>query len=161
MKNTQAVLMLALALCATVSLVPAQDRAPNPKTLSNTARSTVHGAMTRHGHHASSLTTAVILDDDRAIVRHATDLLDEPRPAQPMESAPDALNSEFPEEWFVLDTRSRAAIEQLRSAARQHDERATLSAFGRVIETCRSCHRALRSKHVPGIPGSTKVPGLE
>ena len=141
---------VAIGLLCCVSPAPAQDKPAGSSGIPKVARPSIGSTMTRHGKHAGAITRAVVLSDDAAIVEHTTELLDEPKPAMPIAALEDALNAQFPPEWFTLDAKSRSALEKLRNAAGRQDDRAIITAFSDVVVTCRNCHRSLRDeKRVP------------
>jgi len=105
--------------------------------------------MSRHAEQASALTVSVALGAHDVTSRHATELLEEPSLVPPSEAEPGTLNQQLPAKFFALDEHFRAAVGDLRDAARARSDEQTRLQFGTVLQACRDCHRTFKNPTKP------------
>lgn len=146
------------ALCAAVLLgtapiapAPRADATPGmrsarpdralrePGYLSPTAREFLHTRMRHHGEDMQQLLLAVTLLDRERTQRIAERISTEPRLARPSAQSPDELNVELPARFFELQDELLSRTATLARAAAQPSGDLAVP-FGRVVETCVSCH---------------------
>jgi hypothetical protein len=109
------------------------------------ARGALHARMQRHGKDMSVLVNAVVLLNRSVIRELATDIADEPRLTRPTPDAMDALNAALPERFFVLQDELRVHAKALAEAATSADDDALAKSFGRMTQTCVTCHATFQA----------------
>ena len=66
----------------------------------------------------------------------------EPRLVRPVAGGEDDLNALLPERFFVLQDEARSRAQAVATAAEKKDDKALADSYGRLVETCVSCHSA-------------------
>lgn len=120
---------------------------PAPDYLPAEARATLRKKMTRHGQAMTDLMLGVMLLQYDAASAAASRIVNEPRIARPVpgEEGESELNALLPERFFVLQDEARNRAQAVQEAARKRDDAALAESFGRLTETCVSCHSAYTS----------------
>jgi hypothetical protein len=113
---------------------------PEPDYLPKLARKLLRERMMRHGDQMSQLVIAVTLLQRERVRSIANDIAAEPRLVRPMPGEEDALNAALPNQLFVYQDELRLRTQALAAAAERPNDPALAQAFGRVTETCVSCH---------------------
>lgn len=117
---------------------------PEPDYLPQLAREYLRRRMDRHARDMQTLISAVVLLDKRLARELATAIATEPRLARPTAAGDedDTLNKALPLRFFTLQDELRLRAQQVADAAKSDDDQALATAFGRLAETCVSCHSA-------------------
>lgn len=134
----------------TSSKKPARSSKPSlpaPDYLSAEARATLRKKMTRHGQAMTDLMLGVTLLQYEAAGAAASRIVNEPRIARPVpgEEGENELNALLPERFFVLQDEARNRAQAVQEAAQKRDDTALAESFGRLTETCVSCHSVYTS----------------
>lgn len=116
-----------------------------PADFPNLARAALRTRMQRHGKDMSVLVNAVVLLNRSTVRELAADIANEPRLTRPTPDAMDALNAALPERFFVLQDELRAHAKALAEAATSADDEALAKSFGRMTQTCVSCHATFQA----------------
>lgn len=138
--------MRTMFLAATLlsAVVLAADTEPEAEALSPVVRHFLHRRMERHGDDMTKLVRAVVLFDRRSARSLATDIANEPRLARPLSGDDAELNAQLPSRFFALQDELRQRAKTLVSATTSSDPTVLNAAFGRLTETCITCHTAFR-----------------
>ncbi|MBZ4415367.1 cytochrome c [Myxococcus sp. RHSTA-1-4] len=75
----------------------------------------------------------------------AARIVNEPRIARPVPGGEDELNALLPERFFALQDEARNRAQAVQEAAQKRDDAALAESFGRLTETCVSCHSVYTS----------------
>jgi hypothetical protein len=121
---------------------PDQGKRTDP--LSRLAREYLHTRMARHDQDMQALVTAVVRLD-RALIREVTArIVSEPRLARPGVGSgdDDTLNNQLPPRFFTLQDDLRLRARRLSEATELGGDSALAETFGRLTETCVTCHAA-------------------
>jgi cytochrome c553 len=113
---------------------------PAPDYLPDAARALLRKKMERHGQDARDLMFAVTLLQYDAARATAQRISSEPRLVRPVPGGEDDLNSLLPERFFVLQEEARTRAQAVATAAEKKDDKALADSYGRLVETCVSCH---------------------
>jgi hypothetical protein len=115
---------------------------PAPDYLPAGARAALRQKMERHGQAMTDLMLGVTLLQYDAASAAAGRIVDEPRFGRPIPGGEgdDELNSLLPERFFTLQDELRSRAQAVRDAARKRDDARLAESFGRLTETCVSCH---------------------
>lgn len=137
------------------SAVPGAQDAPEqpglaaPDTLTPLTRALLHERMVRHRDDMGALLRAVLSLRRPRIVELALQVADEPALARTWHDS-DALNAALPARFFELEATMHQQARALAEAARQgRDDTALAQRFGRLTETCVSCHQAYQRAPAP------------
>jgi len=115
---------------------------PTPDYIPETARALLRRKMERHGQDARDLMFGVTLLQYDAAKAAAQRISSEPRLVRPIVGGEDDLNALLPERFFVLQDESRNRAQAVATAAEKKDDKALADSYGRLVETCVSCHSA-------------------
>jgi len=116
---------------------------PAPDYLPELARDMLRRKMERHGKDAKDLLFSVTLLQYDLARAAAQSISSEPRLVRPSPGASDAeLNSLLPERFFVLQDEARTRAQAVAIAAEKRDNKALAENYGKLMETCVSCHAA-------------------
>ena len=115
---------------------------PTPDYIPETARALLRKKMERHGQDARDLMFAVTLLQYDAAKASAQRISSEPRLVRPIAGGEDDLNALLPERFFVLQDEARSRAQAVATAAEKKDDKALADTYGRLVETCVSCHSA-------------------
>ena len=113
---------------------------PTPDYIPETARALLRKKMERHGQDARELMFAVTLLQYDVAKAAAQRISSEPRLVRPIAGGEDDLNALLPERFFVLQDESRNRAQAVATAAEKKDDKALADSYGRLVETCVSCH---------------------
>ena len=113
---------------------------PTPDYIPEAARSLLRKKMERHGQDARDLMFAVTLLQYDAAKASAQRISSEPRLVRPITGGDDDLNALLPERFFVLQDEARNRAQAVATAAEKKDDKALADSYGRLVETCVSCH---------------------
>jgi hypothetical protein len=113
---------------------------PTPDYIPETARALLRKKMERHGQDARDLMFAVTLLQYDAAKASAQRISSEPRLVRPIAGGEDDLNALLPERFFVLQDEARSRAQAVATAAEKKDDKALADSYGRLVETCVSCH---------------------
>lgn len=140
MKRTLLAVMLlsALALAADTP----KRKLAEPDYLPPLARQLLRSRMQRHGDEMVELVMAVTLLQRERAKALADDLAAEPRLTRPIAGGAGDLNTALPEQLFVWQDELRVRAKALADATRKPSDAALATAYGRLTETCVSCHSA-------------------
>lgn len=115
---------------------------PAPDYLPETARALLRKKMERHGQDAKDLMFGVTLLQYDMARTAAQRISAEPRLVRPIMGGEDDLNALLPERFFVLQDEARTRAQAIGIAAEKRDTKALAESYGRLMETCVSCHAA-------------------
>jgi hypothetical protein len=115
---------------------------PTPDYIPETARALLRKKMERHGQDARELMFGVMLLQYDVVKAAAQRISSEPRLVRPIAGGEDDLNALLPERFFVLQDESRSRAQAVATAAEKKDDKALAASYGRLVETCVSCHSA-------------------
>ncbi|WP_224368135.1 hypothetical protein [Hyalangium versicolor] len=113
-----------------------------PDYIPEAARPLLRKKMERHAQDARDLMFGVTLLQYDAAKAAAQRIASEPRLVRPIVGGEDDLNALLPERFFVLQDESRARAQAVAAAAEKKDDKALAESYGRLVETCVSCHSA-------------------
>jgi hypothetical protein len=116
--------------------LPAPDYLPEP------ARGLLRKKMERHGEDAKDLMFGVTLLQYDMARAAAQRISAEPRFVRPIMGGEGDLNTLLPERFFVLQDEARLRAQAIAAAAEKRDNKALAESYGRLMETCVSCHSA-------------------
>jgi Cytochrome C' len=150
MRFRTAILLLALSAAFTPSRPVSADPPRTPKlepsgSLPKMARTLLHERMQRHGADVNRLLTAVILLRYDETAEVAETIASEPRLSRPVPNGENDLNALLPENFFRLQDQLRDRARAVARAAEKHDDAKLAPAFGKLTETCVSCHSVYRN----------------
>jgi hypothetical protein len=138
-------LLLALAACSSSQPTAPAARAPTPpasrEALPVVVRELLDPSMQRHGETMETLLWGAIMIDYETTASFSRWLADEPHIARPG-TAPASINEAMPTRFFDLQDAMFDAADALTAAAQRHDDLAMGAAFGRLAQTCITCHSA-------------------
>jgi hypothetical protein len=117
-------------------------RLPAPDYLPESARGLLRQKMERHGQDAKDLMFGVTLLQYDMARAAAQSISSEPRLVRPIAGGEDDLNALLPERFFVLQDEARTRAKAIAAAAEKRDNKALAESYGRLMETCVSCHAA-------------------
>lgn len=150
------VTLLALSLALACASSSAQPKAPEPARASTAparpakmrepewlppqAREALNTRMQRHGEEMMYLTATVLTLNYEATAEIATMIAEEPRIGRPAAGEQGTLGALLPARFFDLQDELSLRATELASVAKgeQHDE--IVRAYGRLAQTCVSCH---------------------
>lgn len=115
---------------------------PQPDYLPEEARLVLQQKMERHGQDMVELMLSVTLLQYDVARETAHRIASEPRLVRPIAGGEGDVNALLPERFFVLQDEARLRAQAVRAAAAQKDDKALAEAYGRLTETCVSCHSA-------------------
>ncbi len=115
---------------------------PAPDYLPEAARGLLRKKMERHGDDAKDLMFGVTLLQYDMARAAAQRISAEPRIVRPIMGGDGDLNALLPERFFVLQDEARLRAQALATAAEKRDNKALAESYGRLMETCVSCHAA-------------------
>lgn len=118
---------------------------PAPDYLPPEARATLRKKMARHGQAMTDLMLGVTLLQYDAAGAAAGRIVNEPRLSRPVPGGEDELNALLPERFFALQDEARNRAQAVQEAAQKRDDTALAESFGRLTETCVSCHSVYTS----------------
>jgi cytochrome c556 len=121
---------------------PARLEAPD--YLPASARLLLRERMTAHARDMGQLMSAIMLLHYGEVHERAQAIAEDTRFARPMTGDASELNSALPERFFSLQEQLRTRSGALATAAAQTDALAVADAYGRLSETCVSCHATYR-----------------
>lgn len=125
----------------TVPAVPARAKSGRKDPLSPTARAVIATKMDRHAQDMTDLMWAVVFLEHDAAAEIADEIASEPRMARPTgDQDGDLANARIPEDFFRLQDELRTQANALAAGARKGDDAAIAEAYGRLSQTCVSCH---------------------
>ncbi|MCP3139219.1 cytochrome c [Pyxidicoccus xibeiensis] len=118
---------------------------PAPDYLSAEARAALRKKMARHGQAMTDLMLGVTLLQYEVAGAAAGRIVNEPRLTRPEPGAEDELSTLLPERFFALQDDARSRAQAVQAAAQKRDDAALAESFGKLTETCVSCHSAYLS----------------
>ena len=95
--------------------------------------------MQRHGENMENLMWAALMLDYESAATISAWIDREPRISRPTGSS-DTLNEAFPERFFELQDALHEAARDLADAAESRDDPKMATAYGKLSNTCVSCH---------------------
>lgn len=113
-----------------------------PDYIPETARALLRKKMERHGQDARDLMFGVTLLQYDVAKAAAQRISSEPRFVRPIVGGENDLNTLLPERFFVLQDEARNRAQAVSIAADKKDDKALAESYGRLMETCVSCHSA-------------------
>ncbi len=119
-----------------------RDSLPEPDYLPEDARRVLKKKMARHGKDMVELMLSVTLLRYDVAREAAQRIASEPRMARPIVGGEGDVNAALPERFFVLQDEARMRAREVRDAAAKRNDKALAESFGRLTETCVSCHSA-------------------
>ena len=127
-----------------VRAVSPPERLQPPEHLSGTARLVLRNRMASHARDMGDLTSAIMLLQYDRIRDRADAVAADASWARPLTQDATELNSALPERFFELQDQLRIQARALSGAAEQMKALAVADAYGRLSETCVSCHAVYR-----------------
>jgi hypothetical protein len=115
---------------------------PAPDYLPESARGLLRKKMERHGEDARDLMFGVTLLQYDMARAAAQRISAEPRFVRPIAGGEGDLNALLPERFFVLQDEARLRAQAIATAAEKRDHKALAESYGKLMETCVSCHAA-------------------
>ncbi|HEX8705210.1 MAG TPA: hypothetical protein VF815_40640 [Myxococcaceae bacterium] len=115
---------------------------PAPDYLPESARGLLRKKMERHGEDAKDLMFGVTLLQYDMARAAAQRISAEPRLVRPIMGGDGDLNTLLPERFFVLQEEARLRAQAIATAAEKRDTKALAESYGKLMETCVSCHAA-------------------
>lgn len=121
---------------------PPPPRTPRGKdVLSPVARGLVSTRMEQHAQDMTDLLWAVVFLENTEAAAIADGIAEQPRIARPTkQSARDDVNQTIPDRFFQLQDRLHDDARALSKAAKGGDDVAIAKAFGKLNESCVTCH---------------------
>lgn len=121
---------------------PPPPRTPRGKdVLTPVARGLVSTSMEQHAQDMTDLLWAVVFLENTEAAAIADGIAEQPRIARPTnQSARDDVNQSIPDRFFQLQDRLRDDARALSKAAKDGDDAAIAKSFGKLNETCVTCH---------------------
>lgn len=113
---------------------------PSPRYISPMTRGVIDERMEKHGETAMRLSLSVVLLEYGDVWDAAQGIVEQPGIARPRMGAEDAINAELPSLFFDLQDQLRVRAKDLQKAAKRKESTELSSAYGRLTETCVSCH---------------------
>jgi len=104
------------------------------------ARPMLHDRMQRHAEDADRLVGATTRLEYEEIVLRAQHIATEPRLARPRAGDLSTLNASVPAAFYQEQERLADAARDLAAAAERRDDTALVQAYGRLSQSCVSCH---------------------
>jgi hypothetical protein len=126
---------------------------PAPEYLPEAARIKLQERMEHHGADMMMLTASVLTLSYEDVTEIAWNVALEPKFSRPGPDSMDTLNASLPLRFFDLQDELADRARALAGAARARDHLKMVKAYGKLAETCVTCH----STYFHGIPPS----GLE
>jgi cytochrome c556 len=126
------------------SAVSAPQRLAPPEDLSGTARHILRSRMASHADDMGALVGAVMVLDYRSVEERARHISADVSLARPLTGDATELNSALPDRFFDLQDQLKVHAGNLRSAAAKNDALGVASSYGKLSETCVSCHASYR-----------------
>ncbi len=111
-----------------------------PERLPDGVRLALKKKMGRHAQDMTHLVTAVTRLSREDAAALATRIAEEPRLSRPVAGGEEDVNALLPERFFQLQNEVHVIATQLAEAAAAGDDVALGRAFGRLAESCVSCH---------------------
>jgi len=106
------------------------------------ARQAISRQMVEHASKLGTLLTAVLLLDHDQVRRYASDIASAPMVARPLPGEKDTVIAQIPKRFFELQDQLATQAKALSEAAGRHDDAQMGAAFGKVTDTCVTCHAA-------------------
>ena len=119
---------------------PSSWAIPEPAYMPEAARQVLRERMRRHGPDARELMLAVVTLRHEQAAQIAERIQSEPSLADPSRAGSDTLNAALPPKFFVLQKQLAVRSADVARAARKQDDAKITQAFGKLLETCVSCH---------------------
>lgn len=104
------------------------------------ARDLLRKNMIEHGDNMESLLWSALMLDHKTTEIMARQILGQPRMSRPTPAAGETLNDWLPARFFELQDAMYEHAEELRRAAEARDEVGMARAYGKLAETCVTCH---------------------
>jgi cytochrome c556 len=104
------------------------------------ARQAIARQMAEHSSKLTTLLTAVLLLDHDQVRRYASDIANAPMVARPLPGEKDTVIAQIPKRFFDLQDQLATQGKALAEAAGRHDDAQMGAAFGRLTDTCVTCH---------------------
>ena len=121
--------------------------------LSELARRAVANRMQRHATEMGALMQCMLRLQYDGVADATGRILSEPKLARPPAAGGEAaVNAEVPDAFFFLQDELYARAQEVQAAAREHDDDRLSRGFGRLAETCVSCHSVYLTPPPPGGP---------
>ncbi|HZI10836.1 MAG TPA: cytochrome c [Myxococcus sp.] len=118
---------------------------PAPDYLPPEARAALRKKMERHGQAMADLTLSVTLLQYDVASDVAGRIANAPRISRPEAGGEDELSTLLPERFFTLQDEARSRAQAVQAAAQKRDDAALAQSYGRLTETCVTCHAAYLS----------------
>jgi hypothetical protein len=96
--------------------------------------------MMEHGDSMESLLWSALMLEHQTTETITQRILAQPRMSRPTPGLADTINEWLPERFFALQDQMYGAAEELNKAAAARDDLGTAKAYGRLAETCVTCH---------------------
>jgi len=125
---------------ATAADPPAPAKLPKPEWLPEAAREMLATRMQRHGEELMLLLVTVLTLGHEDSAHLAREVAAEPRIGRPGPGEKDTLNALLPARFFELQDELRERALAVADAADAKDSGRVVRAFGKLTETCVSCH---------------------
>jgi len=119
---------------------PAPAKLPEPEWLPEAAREMLATRMQRHGEELMLLLVTVLTLGHEDSAHLAREVAAEPRIGRPSPGEKDTLNALLPARFFELQDELRERALSVADAADAKDSGRVVRAFGKLTETCVSCH---------------------
>jgi hypothetical protein len=103
-------------------------------------RSLLRKNMIEHGDNMESLLWTALMLDHETTELMARQILGQPRMSRPTPAAGETLNDSLPPRFFELQDALYEHAEDLRRAAGARDDIGMARAYGKLAETCVTCH---------------------
>jgi cytochrome c556 len=124
--------------------VSAPRRLEPPEDLSNTARAILRSRMASHARDMGDLMSAVMILDYPTIRERASRISADASLARPLSADATELNAALPERFFDLQDELKVRATALGAASARNDAFQVADAYGKLSETCVSCHASYR-----------------
>jgi cytochrome c556 len=117
-----------------------RSRLERGEPLPELARTSLRKNMIEHGDNMESLLWTALMLDHQTTELMARQILDQPRMSRPTPAAGETLSDWLPPRFFELQDALYEHAEELRRAAQARDDMGMARAYGKLAETCVTCH---------------------
>jgi hypothetical protein len=117
-----------------------RSRLERGEPLPELARNVLRKNMLEHGDNMESLLWTALMLDHQTTELMARQILGQPRMSRPTPAAGETLNDSLPPRFFELQDALYEHAEDLRRAAEARDDMGMARAYGKLAETCVTCH---------------------
>ena len=127
--------------------VAAPDRAEPPVPISNTTLQLLRSRMASHANDMANLESAIMILDYPQIAERAGGIASDANLARPLTDDATELSSSIPPSFFDYQDDLRRWARALADAATEKSALRVGRAYGKVSETCVTCHAVYRGPH--------------